>query len=84
VLVGGEQDRLRSRGCRTLLFGTSMFSQFGSNCINYASFVLTPAVPYVYTSPSGAGCFCAASAIGSDMMSLGWFLASVKRRLVKR
>ena len=30
----------------------------------------TPAVPYVYTRPSGAGCFWAASTTGSAMISL--------------
>ena len=37
-----------------------------------SAFVLKPAVPYVYTRPSGAGCFCAASATGSDMVGVRW------------
>lgn len=75
-LVGGEQGRLDSwrgvvvRFCSEL----RMLSQLEHLNELKTLFVPTPAVPYVYTSPSGAGCFCAASTIGSDMMLIRWLL----------
>lgn len=55
-------------GGRTLLFGTA--NVLSAHCLNHQISLLTPAVPYVYTWPSGGGCFCAASAIGSDIVAV--------------
>lgn len=61
------------RRCRdSLRFCSELKYTSASECLNlsnHSPLSLTPAVPYVYLRPSGAGCFCAASAMGSDMMN---------------
>jgi hypothetical protein len=55
-------------GGHTLLFETAKV--LSAHCLSHQISLLTPAVPYVYTWPSGGGCFCAASAIGSDIVAV--------------
>jgi hypothetical protein len=62
------KQELRARNVLTPLFGT-----IPTTSVSYPPFqchILTPAVPYVYTCPSGGGCVFAASTIGSDMLRL--------------
>jgi hypothetical protein len=64
-------------GYRTLLFGTNI-DQLDYVASDYMVQRLTPAVPYVYTCPSGGGCFCAASAMGFDILEESKLIRAVQ------
>ena len=69
------------RGWLTLLFGTRISVSIRMlQPLEPFSPELTPAVPYVYLRPSGAGCFCAASAMGSDMMCVVYLSEGYKKQ----